>query len=46
MTWKGGNKYPRCGYGLGVSVYDGHKAGLTALTDLGFENVESVLGLN
>lgn len=36
-------EYPGCGYGFGVLVYSGHKAGLTALKDLGFENVESVL---
>lgn len=39
-------EYPGCGYGFGVSVYSGHKAGLTALKDLGFENVESVLDLD
>lgn len=36
-------EYPGCGYGFGVALYSGHTAGITCLTDLGFEKVESVL---
>lgn len=36
-------EYPACGYAFGMAVHTGHLAGVNAVTDLGFENVQSVI---
>lgn len=36
-------EYPACGYAFGMAVHTGHVAGVNALKDIGFENVQSVV---